>query len=29
MEVINKPGTLSREELLSNLIIKLNFIWQE
>ena len=29
VEVINKPSTLSGEELLPNLIIKLDFIWQE
>ena len=29
MEVINQPSTLSGEELLPNLEIELNFIWQE
>ena len=29
MEVINKPSTLSGEEFLPNLVIELDFIWQE
>ena len=29
MEVTNKPSTLSAEELLPNLVIELDFVWQE